>query len=326
MRKRDNVVTEKDLEAAISDWPPPWVPGRPKPPRKHTKYCLTMERALQRVHPKLGRPERGNELWNRIMREHNADREFWLYDDSHRPKDTEEWEYIEENVMPKVLLALERTCSLEQQLEAADESDRVFNFAVSFVHFLMNEELKMNELEHPGVDDCEECLGRLKSEVIPKYKLMSRNKAAKIIQKHVRGWLVRKQPAIQEMRSFWKVATETDYKEVVRTNSRITFRNKAEKDYLPVEDFFLDCDVLDIVLGDDICNADTGVGFVKRNMKGMENRNPKPCLESLGVDDDSLDKLTKEELKELIRISSLQPDLKSDAIKKFFSRRNKNKP
>nr|XP_024217193.1 uncharacterized protein LOC106682741 [Halyomorpha halys] len=75
---------------------------------------------------------------------------------------------------------------------------------------MLNLKLKPDE-PIKNIEDIKEIKKYLKKHPrpsLPKHMMWSRHKAATLIQKNVRGWLVRKRPEVVEMREFWKVIRE----------------------------------------------------------------------------------------------------------------------
>ncbi|CAH1400089.1 unnamed protein product [Nezara viridula] len=176
------------------------------------KFQQILDKFMKKTRP---RPKviNGNPLWKRILSEHAKIAWHSMnQEETCLPAgiDTEEWKYLDKEIFPTLLPAIEETMNLAERLKVEEGKFRAFNYVDTLIHYMLNLNIKPDE-PIKMIEDFEEIKEHLKKfpkPSLPKHKIWSRHKAATLIQSNVRGWLVRKRPEVFEMRQFWKVMRE----------------------------------------------------------------------------------------------------------------------
>lgn len=121
------------------------------------------------------------------------------------PKFETSSDYLERTVYPSLLTAVNKVVSTAQSdLSSKRYSRRLVSGLDLLAEYLLKSK---NEKETEDIflnPTFAEILSDHPRPVFPKNLIMSREEAAIIIQAHIRGFLVRTEPEVADLRNFWK--------------------------------------------------------------------------------------------------------------------------
>ncbi|XP_015122733.1 IQ domain-containing protein K [Diachasma alloeum] len=154
-------------------------------------------------------------LWEEILGEFREERrEFEEWEREQEEPGSEKTpceavEYLNKEIFPVLLPAMEKMLREARKWNAIEDPKCRFNGLDYLAEYLWNK-----NPEHPerrfnwtGVFEIPPFRRWLQSNprpIYPKSWLWTRDEAASVIQRNVRGWIVRKRRDIQELREFWK--------------------------------------------------------------------------------------------------------------------------
>ncbi|XP_063995589.1 IQ domain-containing protein K-like [Diachasmimorpha longicaudata] len=179
-------------------------------------------------------------LWETILEEFREERE--QFDEWEKEQEEprsektpcEAVEYLNKEIFPVLLPAMEKMLKEAKKWNAIQDPKCRFNGLDYLAEYLWNKnpEHRERQFQWIGVFEIPPFRRWLQSNprpIYPKSWLCSRNEAALIIQRNIRGWIVRKRRDVQELREFWKALAV----ERAERGSSVPYINLDEYEILP---------------------------------------------------------------------------------------------
>ncbi|XP_011304785.1 IQ domain-containing protein K-like [Fopius arisanus] len=154
-------------------------------------------------------------LWETILKEFKEEKEeFEEWEKEHEELKSEKTpcealEYLNNEIFPILLPGMEKMLREARKWNAIEDPKCLFNGLDYLAEYLWNKnpehpERQSNWIGVFEIPPFKHWLSSNPRPIYPKSWLWTRGDAASIIQRNVRGWIVRKRRDVQELREFWK--------------------------------------------------------------------------------------------------------------------------
>lgn len=152
----------------------------------------------------------GKSIWKTIIEESRTKSDFSKDVEDQIVPQNSDWQYLEDNIFPTLIPLLEKTLLKAIQMKCLKNQKNLFNGIDFISEVLWNTnkkyperiEKKLSIYQMPWV---QKWLEKHPRPVFPKAWLWSPEIAAVKIQSYMRGYFVRRNEEVQEMRQFWKI-------------------------------------------------------------------------------------------------------------------------